>query len=118
MENLFLTCCYDSLLIGSRSECDRLQCQAKHDPVFNLFYHKVNNQFFYCLNRNQLGQCWKCVVEDRDFSCSSRRDRYSICKEMSDVFSKLQDSLFFYPKLLLLITMMKFRINLFCDVYT
>ena len=46
MENRFLTCCHDSLLIGTRSECDRLQCQGKHDPVFNVFYHKVNNQFF------------------------------------------------------------------------
>ena len=46
------TCCHDSLLIGTRSEHDRLQCQGKRDPVFNVFYHKVNNQFFYCLNRN------------------------------------------------------------------
>ena len=117
MENRFLTCCHDSLLIGTRSECDRLQCQGKHDPVFNVFYHKVNNQFFYCLNRNQLGQYWKCVVEDRDFLCSSRCDRCSICKEMSDVFSELQGSCFFIQKLLSLITMMKFLIDLFWGVY-
>ena len=97
MENRFLICCHDSLLIGTRSECDRSQCQGKHDPVFNVFYHKVNNQFF-CLNRNQLGQYWKNVVEDHDFLCSSRCDRCSICKEMSDVFSELQDSWFFYSK--------------------
>ena len=66
--------------------------------MFNAFYHKVNNQFFYRLNRNQLGQYWTCVVEDRDSLCSSRCDRCSICKEMSDVFSELQDSCFFYPK--------------------
>ena len=118
MENRFLTCCHDSLLIGTRSECDRLQCQGKHDPVFNVFYHKVNNQFFYCLNRNQLGQYWKCVVEDLDFLCSSRCDQCSICKEMSDLFSELQDSWFFYPKTTLaLITMMKSRISLFCGIY-
>ena len=98
MENRFLTCSHNSLLIGGRSECDRLQCQGKHYPVFNVFYHKVNKHFFYCLNRNQLGQYWKCVVEDRDFLCSSRCDRCSICKEMSDVFSELEDSWFFYPK--------------------
>ena len=98
MENCFLTCCHDSVLIGTRSECDRLQCQGNQDPVFNVFYHKVNNEYFYCFNRNQLGQYWKCVVEDRDFFCSSRCDRCSICKEMSDVFSELQDSYFLYPK--------------------
>ena len=104
-------------MIGTRSKCDRLQCQGKHDPVFNVFYHKVNNHFFYCLNRNQLGQYWKCVVEDRDFLCSSRCDRCSICKEMSDVFSELQGSCFFIQKLLSLITMMKFLIDLFWGVY-
>ena len=43
MENRFLTCCHDSLLIVTRSEFDRLQCQGKHNPVFNVFYRKVNN---------------------------------------------------------------------------
>ena len=114
METRFLTCCHDSVLIGTRSECDRLQCQGNQDPVFNVFYHKVNNEYFYCFNRNQLGQYWKCVVEDRDFFCSSRCDRCSICKEMSDVFSEFQASYFFIQKLLSLIFMMKFRINLFC----
>ena len=98
MGNRFLTCCYDSVLIGTWSECDRLQCRGNHDPTFNVFYHKGNNEYFYCLNRNQLGQYWKCVVQDRDFFCPSRCDRCSICKEMSDVFSELQDSWFFYHK--------------------
>ena len=98
MENRFSCCCFDSLLIGTQSECDRLQCQGNHNPVFNLFYYKVNNQYFYSLNRKQLGQYWRCVVEDRDYFCSSRCDRCSICKEMSDVFSQLQDSWFFYQK--------------------
>ena len=116
MENCFLTCCHDSVLIGTRSECDRLQCQGNQDPVFNVFYHKVNNEYFYCFNRNQLDQYWKCVVEDRDFFCFSRCDRCSICKEMSDVFSE-KTVIFFIQKLLPLIIMMKFRINLFCGVY-
>ena len=92
MENRFLICCHNSLLIGTRYECDRLQCQGNHDPAFNVFYHKVINRHFYCLSRNQLGQYWKCVVEDRDFFCSGRCDRCSVCKEISDVFSELQDS--------------------------
>ena len=57
MENRFEICCYVSLLIGTRSECDRLSCtERKHAPVFNLYYHKVNNEYFYCVNREQLGQ--------------------------------------------------------------
>ena len=98
MVNQFLTFCYDSVLIGTRSKRDRLQCQGNHNPVFNVFHHKVKNQYFYCLNRKQLGQYWRCVVEDRDYFCSSRCERCSICKEMTDVFSELQDSWFFYPK--------------------
>ena len=97
MENRFLNCCYDSLLIGTRSECDRLNCQGKHLPLFNWYYHN-NNEYFYCLNRDQLGQYWQCVVEDRDSFCRSRCDQYNICKEMSDVFTELQDSYFFYPR--------------------
>ena len=51
MENRFLACCFDSLLIGTRSECDRFSCKhEKHSPVFDVYYHKVNNEYFYCLN--------------------------------------------------------------------
>ena len=50
------------------------------------------------MNRDQLGKYWKCVVEDRDSFCPSRCDQCNICKEMSDVFTELQDSYFFYPK--------------------
>ena len=67
MENRFLTCCFDSVLIGTRSECDRLSCEhEKHFPEFEVYYHKVNNRYFYCLNRKQLGQYWRCVIKDRD----------------------------------------------------
>ena len=51
MENRFSICCHDSLLIGTRSERDRLSCQeGKHSPVFNVYYHQGNNKYFYCLN--------------------------------------------------------------------
>ena len=46
MKNRFLTCCHDSLLIGTRSECDRLSCQGNYLPVFHLHYHKNNNEYF------------------------------------------------------------------------
>ena len=38
------------------------------------------------------------MVEDRDSFCPSRCNQCNICKEMSDVFTELQDSYFFYPK--------------------
>ena len=44
MENRLLICCHDSLLIGTRSECDRFMCQeGKHSPTFNLYFHKAKN---------------------------------------------------------------------------
>ena len=99
MENRFLICFHDSLLISTRSECDRFCCkEGKHLPVFNLYYHKNNNEYFYCLNRDQLGQYWQFVVEDRDSFCPSRCDQCNICKEMSDIFTELQNNYFFYAK--------------------
>ena len=62
MENLFLNCCFDFTLVGTRSDCDRRSCNGNHDPVFDLYYQRTNNEYCYCLNRNQLGQYWQCVV--------------------------------------------------------
>ena len=117
MENSFLICCHDSLLIGSRSECDRLQCQGNHDPAFNVFYHKVINRHFYCLSRNQLGQYWKCVVEDREFFAVADVINVVFVKKCLMFFLNCKTVIFFIQKLLSLIIMMKFRINLFCGVY-
>ena len=104
MENRFLNCYFDSLLIGTRSECDRFRCQErnfvvkKDYPAFKLYHHKVNNEYFYCVNRDQLGQYWKCVVEDRDYFCPQKCDKCAICKEMTDIFTELTDSYFFLSK--------------------
>ena len=98
MENRFLNCCHDYVLTGTRSEFDSLSFQGNHNPVFNLYYHKVNKTWCYCLNRNQLVQYWQCVVQDRDTFCQSRCDRCNLCKEMNDVFVELQDVYCFSPK--------------------
>ena len=52
------------------------------------------------VNREQLGQYWRCVVEDRDVFCPDKCDKCNVCKELSDVFSELQDFffIFFYPR--------------------
>ena len=86
-------------MIGTRSECDRLSCEhEKHSLECDVYYHKVNNEYFYCLNRKQLGQYWQCVTKDRNTFCPERCEKCSICKEMTDIFSRLQDSFLFYPK--------------------
>ena len=86
-------------MIGTRSESDRLSCEhEKHSLEFDVYYHKVNNEYFYRLNRKQLGQYWQCVTKDRDTFCPERCEKCSICKEMTDIFSGLQDSFLFYPK--------------------
>ena len=98
MKNRFLNCCHDYVLTGTHSQCDRFSCEGNHNPVFNLYYHKVNETWCYCLNRNQLGKYWQCVVKDRDTFCQSRCDRCNLCKEMNDVFFELQNAYFFCPK--------------------
>ena len=96
MENRFSICCHDSSLVGTRSECDRLSCEyEKHSPDFDVYYQKANNEYFYCLNRRQLGLYWQCVIADRDAFCP---EKCSICKEIADAFAELQDSFYFYPK--------------------
>ena len=60
MVNRFLICCFGSVLIGTRSECDRISCEhEKHSPEFKVYYHKVNDRYFCCLNRKHLGQYWQ-----------------------------------------------------------
>ena len=99
MENRFEICCHDSFLLGTRSECDRLSCtEGKHTPVFNLYYHKINNEYFFCVNREHLRQYWRCAVEDTNTFCPEKCDKCNICKEMSDVFTELQDSYLFYSR--------------------
>ena len=50
------------------------------------------------MNQKQLGQYWQCVIKDRDTFCLDRCEKCSICKEMTYVFTELQDNFFFYPK--------------------
>ena len=118
MENRFLIFCHDCVLVGTRSECDRYSCEyGKHSPEFDVYYHKANNEYFYCLNRQQLRQYWQCVIADRDAFCSEKCEKCSICKEMANVFIELQDSFFFIQKKVLQTILIKFHINQFCGVY-
>ena len=93
----FENCCFDYTLIGTWSECDRLSCKGEHDPVLKLYHHKDNKKICYCLNRNQLGQFWQCVVNDRITFCPDHCENCNVCKVMHEVFVELQDAYFFYP---------------------
>ena len=97
MENRFTKCSFDFEVVSFHSECDRSNCKGNQDPAFAVFYQRANNEYCYCLNRKQLGQYWRCIVEDTNFLCLSRCERCKACKEMSHVFVELQDSYFFIP---------------------
>ena len=91
--------CFDSQLIGARVECDRLTCEGNH-TAFNLFcrQHYKKKEVFYHVNRKQLGEYWRCVINDRDTFCPEKCYKYSVCNYMSIVYNELQDSYFLYPK--------------------
>ena len=72
MENRFTKCCFDFEVVGCHSECNRSKCKRNHDPAFAVFYQRANNEYCYCLNCKQLGQYWRCIVEDANYLCSSR----------------------------------------------
>ena len=99
-------------MIGTRSECDRLSCE-RNQTVINLLYHKNNNEYFYCVNRQQLGEYWPCVIEDRDPFYPERCDKCNICKEIFDVFVELQESSFTLIKIMQIIKKI-FHISLSC----
>ena len=114
MENRFSICCHDSLLAGTQSECDGLSCEhEKHSSEFDVCYYKANNEYFYCLNRKQLGQYWQCMIADRNAFCPEKCENVVFVKKWQMFSVELQDSLFFYPKKVLI----EFHIKQFCGVY-
>ena len=96
MNNRFEICCHDYELVRKTSQCEQLYCSGDHMPEFCVIFHKENNTSCYCLNRKQLGQYWQCIIKDRLYprSCG----HCQICRQVSHVFSELQDSFFFSPR--------------------
>ena len=99
MENRFLNCCFNFQLVGQHFDCDRINSKGNHSPEFPVYCEKSLGLHCYCLNRQQLGQYWRCIVEDCNFLCQSQCGCCSICSEMSHIFAKLQDVYFFQPNL-------------------
>ena len=64
MENRFSNCCFNFQLVGQHSECDRINCKGDRIPEFSVYCEKSLDFHCYFLNRHQLGQYWRCIVED------------------------------------------------------
>ena len=96
MSYYFQKCCFDADVIGKPTECDRLNCEGKHTE-FTLFFHKVNNTSFYCLNGKQLEEYWKCIVKDQEVFCPEKCNKCYVCKFLSQAHEELKDSCFFTP---------------------
>ena len=84
MPYYFEKCCFDSQKIGVRNECD-----------FGLFFHRTSNEYFYCVNRKQLGKYYHCVLNDQKIFCLEKCAECSVSKLVATVFENLQDSYFF-----------------------
>ena len=96
MSYYFQKCCFHADVIGKGTECDRLSCEGKHTE-FTLSFHKVNNTSFYCLNRKQLEEYWKCIVKDQDVFCPEKCNKCDVCEFLSKAYEELKDSWFFTP---------------------
>ena len=63
-----------------------------------MYYHKDNKETCYCLNCDQLGQFWQCVINERNTFCPEHCEKCHVCKVMQEVFVELQAAYFFFPK--------------------
>ena len=97
------SCCFDFDVARSTPGCDRLTCDGKHDPVFNILFDKSTNEYCYCLNRKQLEQYWDCVSKNREAICSKKCSVFDVfnkcmlCRQVADIWYELQKNFFFYP---------------------
>ena len=95
------SCCFDFDVARSTPGCDRLTCDGKHDPVFNILFDKSTNEYCYCLNRKQLEQYWDCVSKNREAICSKKCSVFDVfnkcmlCRQVADIWYELQKNFFF-----------------------
>ena len=101
MENRFEFCCSDFDVVRSTSECNRLTCDGKHNPVFTILFQKSSNEYCYCLNRVQMRQYWRCVCENQKLICPKKGNIFDtfnkciLCQEVSDIYEELRKTIFF-----------------------
>ena len=95
MENGFEKCCFDYNFVGVTTQCDRLNCEVNHDPPFEIFFQKNNDEYCYCLGRNQLNQYWRFVTQNMKLLCPRDCRNCFACKEFLLIYTELQESYFF-----------------------
>ena len=81
-------------MIGKRAERHRLSCEGKHTE-FTLFYHKIFQEYSYCLNRKQLEEHWKCIVKDQEVFCREKCNNCVVCKFLTKEYDELKSAYFF-----------------------
>ena len=72
MSYYFQKCCFDSEKNGVRNECDKLSCISNGKHNFGLFFHRNNDETFYCLKRKQLEEYWQCVIAEQQAFCPDK----------------------------------------------
>ena len=95
MENRFEKCCFDYDLVCVTTQFDRLNCESNQDPPFEIFFHKNNDEYCYCLDRNQLDQYWHCVTQNMKLLCPRDCGKCFACKEFLLIYTELKESYFF-----------------------
>ena len=71
-----------------------MSCEGKHTE-FTLFFHKINNESFYYLNRKQLEEYWKCINKDQEFFCPEKCNKCDVCEFLVQAYEELKDTWFF-----------------------
>ena len=108
MSYYFQKCFFYSEKLGVRNECDRLSCaNGKH--YFALFFHRTNNESFYCLNGRQLTEYWRCVIAEQEAFCPGRCCKFDIYKD----FNNLRK----FTRRLLFLRRTNITISLFCGKF-
>ena len=100
----FKKSCFDAQVVGTQKECDILNCDGKHTE-FTLFFHKVNNEYLYCLNRKQLDEYWECIVKDQEIFCSEKCHDCVVCKFLTEASDGLRRIYFFHQEKTCLISL-------------
>ena len=95
MKDRFEKSCFDYYVIRSTTQCNRLNCEVIHNPTFDILFNEANNEYCYCLDRQQLDQYWQCIAQNHNLLCPRKCDRCNACKEVSLNIFNLQKSYFF-----------------------
>ena len=96
----FMECCFEHQKTHIIEECDLMGCEGKHFQEY--FIEKKDDRKrlarFYCLDRKQLGEYWRCAQIETETFCSEHCNNCKICFYFLKNFQELQESYFFSPR--------------------